>query len=85
MSCDGARHGVICGCRTAGSRSRGTGVRDDDRFLFVTPIVLLVCAEHWLMDSCQMEPWRRVHGVSVAMAEVLFVAAMLLVLGRAMP
>ena len=51
--------------------------------LFVTTVVLLVCAAHWL-DGLpgQIESMADGHvGLWAAMAEGLFVAAMLLVLG----
>ena len=61
----------------------GLGLGMTTGSLFVTTIVLLVCAAHWLDGrSGQVESVAESHrGLRTAMTEGLFVAAMLLVLG----
>jgi undecaprenyl-diphosphatase len=72
--------------RLSGSLARGLvglGLGMTTGSLFVTTIVLLVCAAHWLGGlSGQAESMEENHmGLWTAMTEGLFVAAMLLVLG----
>jgi hypothetical protein len=70
----------------SGSLARGLvglGLGMTTGSLFVTTIVLLVCAAHWLDGlSGQVESMAESHrGLRTAMTEGLFVTAMLLVLG----
>lgn len=75
-----------CPASLSGSLARGLvglGLGMTTGSLFVTTIVLLVCAAHWLDGlSGQVESMEENHvGLRTAMTEGLFVAAMLLVLG----
>ena len=71
----------LCGSLARGLVGLGLGMTAGS--LFVTTAVLLACVAHWLEGfTGQVEPVAEGHGgVGAAMAEGLFVAAMLLALG----